>query len=377
MNLNHKRLLIFYPSNKRSIAMESMVRGLKNMGINILFLTLAEKGSIHTTLNRYNIRTFSSTNLFRSGVIRYTINLFRLILFIYRYKIDVVHSHLQDSNILAVIAQFFVPVKIIIFRHHFNLHSLFDPDIKRNRNEIFGEKIINKLAKTIIVPSESIYQAILTNEKVSPTKLFVIPYTYDFDAYPKPNKNIVENLRNKYPAKLRLLMCSRYIKAKRHDLAFKVIHEILKQEKLDLILFSLDDGPEFEKMKEYVVKNDLQNQIILTGYKYNVIDYMELCDILIHPSLYEASNSVVKEMGYMSKSVIVMEGVGDFNEYIENYWNGFTLNHGNTFNDLKEIIISIYYENIDVKKLGENLKNTVMEKYGIKSEFVEKYLKYV
>jgi len=377
MILKNKRLLIYYPSNKRSIAMESMVRGLNDIGIDIKFLTIAEKGSIHTTLNQFNIKTFSSPNKIKLGVIRYLINLIHLIFFSYRNKIQVIHSHLQDSNIIAVIAQFFIPAKVIIFRHHFNFQSLFEPNLKRNRNEVIGEKIINNLARIIIVPSESIYQAIITNEHVYPDKLSVIPYIYDFNEYPKPDKNTVELLRNKYPAKLRLLMCSRYIKAKRHELAFKIIHELLKEKKLDIILFSLDNGPEFEKMRDYVEKNDLHDRIILTGYKENVIDYMELCDLLIHPSLYEASNSVVKEMGFMSKTVAVVKGIGDFDEYIENNLNGFSMNPENTYEEIKKIILSSYHDNVDLKKIGKNLKNTVEAKYGIKSDLIKRYLNYI
>ena len=52
---------------------------------------------------------------------------------------------------------------------------------------------------------------------------------------------------------------------------------------------------------------------------------MAACDLMIHPSLSDASNSAIKEMGLLSKAVAVCSEVGDFDEYIVNDVNGFLM----------------------------------------------------
>ena len=54
----------------------------------------------------------------------------------------------------------------------------------------------------------------------------------------------------------------------------------------------------------------------MVGFREDFVNYMAAADLLIHPSLTEASNNVVKEMGLLQKGVAVCRHVGDFNDFI-------------------------------------------------------------
>ncbi len=366
------RLLIFYPSNKRSVVLETICQLYSTNGINISVLTISEKGDFHTELDKMNIRNFSMNRNHKgiSGLIK---NIFYLTRFCNRNKIDIIHSHLQDANIISVFSQFLIRSKVIIFRHHF--FTDLDSKIKRNKNEIFGEKIINLLAKKIIVPSKSNYYFISKNEKVNPEKIDIIPYIYDFRRYPAPNFPHVDELRNRYPSKLTLLMCSRHTKEKRHILAFDVVKELVNMG-LDIMLIVLDDGPERINLENYVISNNLENRIIFMGFRKDFIDFMTFSELLIHPSISEASNNSVKEMGMLKKGVAVCKGVGDFDDYIQDGKNGFIIDHGNPHESLKKIIIYSFHNKNSLESMGEQLKISIENRFGLNESLIKKYLEY-
>lgn len=367
-----KRVLVYFPSSKRTVAMESMIIALNKKGIEMYFLTTCEPGDLHKQLAKHGIKC-DSNHLNYGRLINFIRQVIYLVRFCKREDIDIVFSHLQDANIIAVIAQFFSKTRFIIFRHHFNYQAIIDKDVKRNSNEIIGEKLVNTLSKVLVVPSQGVRSSIIKNEKVNNKKLKIIPYIYDFSKYAAPNPSEVEMIISKFPAKLRLIMVSRFIKPKRHELVFQMVEELIRNGYDDIVLIALDDGPEKSSLEEYIKINNLTGKIVLPGFKKNVIDYMSASDLLIHPSLYDASNSVVKEMGLLSKPIIAVNGIGDFNSYIQNGYNGFLISSENSYEELKSIIINAYNDISSLNNLGFNLRNTVLKKFSVSDKSLQPY----
>ena len=115
----------------------------------------------------------------------------------------------------------------------------------------------------------------------------------------------------------------------------------------------------------------------MLGFKTNFVDLMAAADVLVHPSLTEASNSAVKEMGMLEKAVIVCEGVGDFNDYIENGVNGFLISTKDTEVHLEKIMREMYSNKHDLKKIGMNLRDTVHAKFDRSEKIFNMYLELV
>src|SRR5215471_8366974 len=152
-----KRVLLYYPPNKRSIAIETLCNTIKEAGHELIVLTLTEKGAFHHEVEKKGIKTYSH-KLERKVSSKYFVSHARyLIRFCKRHRIDTVWSQLQEGNIIAVIAQPFLKAQLITFRHH--AESAFYAEfgeklgLQRSRREVFLDKIINRLAKTIVVPS--------------------------------------------------------------------------------------------------------------------------------------------------------------------------------------------------------------------------------
>ncbi len=371
----NKRVLFYYPSNKRSVSLETIIFSLQKEGVKFTLLTTCEKGSFHQELERYGIKTYSSNIKKTNSLVYYFRQLLFLIKFTKQGKFDFIFSHLQHTNFISVLAQYFYSAKCIVVRHHYKFNKGF-PNIplKVDNMEVVFDKIINRLAKKIIVPSLGVYNGMKNHEKVNMKKVEIIPYMYDFSSYSKPNIKNCKAIKIKYNSDLLAIMVSRLIPFKRHHLVFSSINNLVK-EGLDIKLMVFDTGIEEERLKLYIKENNLEENIFMLGYQENLIDYMKSSDILIMPSLTEASNNVVKEMGLMEKAVSVCKNVGDFDEYIRDGENGFLMDTENPGEDMEKILRKVYQNKNILDNLGKELYQDIMVRFDQSSLVLEKYKK--
>lgn len=368
------KLLFYYPSNKRSIQIETLLKTLKEENVDVSFLSLTPKGALHTELENLGIPTFANP-IEKSGAISYYFNqLIFLIRFLKKNQIDVVFSNLQQANLIAIFARLFVRSKILCFRHHFK----FFPEGEQknyaiNKNEQIGDKLINLLAPRIIVPSSGVYNGMIRFEKVKRSKIQIIPYMYDFDNYGRPNAENVTKIQDDYPATLRLIMVSRLIPLKRHLMVLPVV-KVLIEQGLDIHLFILDEGPEKEKIENFIHEHQLHGKVTLLGFRRDFLDFMAASNLIIHPSITEASNSAVKEMALLEKSAIVCRGVGDFDDYIEDQIDGFQCDIEKFPEEAKVILERIYSNPESLRIMGKKLRNKVISQFSVTPEITRQYL---
>jgi glycosyltransferase involved in cell wall biosynthesis len=369
------KILFYYPSNKRTIALETLLIELRKKNHEIIILTTCQKGDFHFYMESVGFKTYS--NELKSQGIKYYLRQFLfLINFCKEQNIDLIHSHLQHTNIIAVLSQYFIKSKVIVFRHHFRFIDHIEEKISINKNEILFDKIINFLAKVIVVPSKGVYEGIKKHENVKIEKVNIIPYIYDFSKYQEPNTIEIQNIKQQYPCRLRLIMVSRLIKLKRHYIVFPIIKELI-QSGYDIKLIVLDEGPEKENLEKYISDYDLKDQIIMHGFRRDFVNFMAAADLLIQPSLTDASNSAAKEFALLEKTVVVSENVGDYNEYVINNISGYLIPLKDSEKHLKEIIIDAYNNPDKINSMGKILKKEVLLKFDISNanEIIKMYEK--
>lgn len=347
---------------------------LVEKGHEVLLLTTAPLGDLHSSVQEKGIPVYAN-GIPKNNAFFYYINQIKFLIgFCKEHKIDFVFSHLMHTSFIAVIAQYFMKTKVVAFRHHFKFSKGFpELNLQVNKGEKTVDAIVNRLAYKIVVPSSGVYNGMIKYENINYDKLSIIPYIYNFNAYGNSNLNNVELIKKQFPAKLRLLMCARLIPFKRHDIVFPIIKELVHEEKLDIKMLVLDKGPEEKKLKEYIDENDLKDHIFMLGFRRNFLDYMSACDFLIHPSLTEASNNVVKEFGLMEKPVIVCKGVGDFDDYIEEEKNSYFMEIKNPEEKIKETIKKLYREPSIISTLGVELKKRVLSEFADNENVINKY----
>ena len=362
-----KRILLYYPPNKRSVAIETLCRGVKDAGHELIVLTLTEKDSFHQQMEKMGFATFT-TVMDRKPSWKYFLKQARyLIRFCKEHKIDYVWSHLQEANIIAVMSQQFMRAKVVTFRHH--AESAFYAEygqqfgMQRNKNEARFDKIINRLAKKIVVPSSGVWYGMEKYEGCDMRKVKLLPYIYDFTTYQQPDPEKVKLLKNNNPCQLRLIMVSRMVPTKQHMPVFQLVKKLVA-EGLSIKMIVMDDGPLKPELETFIRENKLTTVIDMVGFRSDFINFMAAADLLIHPSLTEASNNVVKELALLEKGVAVCKDVGDFNDYIRDGQNGFMIDRANLVSSLEAIIRTAYAGKERLEKMGKELKKDVLDMFS-------------
>jgi glycosyltransferase involved in cell wall biosynthesis len=365
------KILIYYPNSRETIPFNSLLPKLNKNGNELLILTLSPRGKLHEDLESRGIKTFYIDKNERPRFLFFISHVFFLIRFCWKNKIDIVFSHINPTNIIAVIAQYFIKSKVVIFRHHFDY--ILEPQKKpKFNNEQIGLNIINILAKKIVVPCSTVYNGMVKYESVRPSKLSIIPYYYDFNLYPIPQADEVARIRQQYGCKLLLLLSARMFPLKRHILGLEILLNIVRKN-YDVKLIISDEGPEKNNLLKFVSENNLNDKVFFIGFTTQIINYMKACDILIHPSLTEASSSTVKEVGLQEKVVIACNGVGDFDDYLMDGFNGFLVSPESTMQEMEKIIVDLYDNDDKRIKIGKELRKTILDKFSISESGTKLY----
>jgi glycosyltransferase involved in cell wall biosynthesis len=352
-------ILFYSPFNQRSRDTETLMIAFKKEGHTVISLSQQEGHIIHPLLQQFGIETYSYVLPGkRSGIWYFFRHILYFIRFCYQHKVDIVYSHLEPSNFVASIGQYFIKAKVYLCRHHINESNLyqFDKDLYY--------KLTYKLAKKIIVVSNHAKQYMVEKEKIPAEKIIHINLAYNFDLYPKPNENKVEELRAKFGKnKLVLLGACRFTKFKRPDLLIEVVHE-LKKKNIDATLVMMGKGEMEKKLNTLISNLQLNNDVYLTGYVENVMDYYASCDFFLHPSLLESSCVVVKEAGLVQKPVIVCKGIGDFDAYLAHQENAFVVDQKNFVKESVKLIEAYYQQKDFLLMMGKKLHEAIYHNFS-------------
>lgn len=362
------RILLFIDNNIKTIPYEVPLLALQRKGHEILFLNILESGPIHQEYKGYGIPVFSMEDkrITLKHLLRYVVFFIR---FCRKQRIDVVFAHLSIPSFIGVLGQYFIQSKVVCFRHHFNFVNLSqETKYKINKIDKLIDKVNAKLAPKIILPSKYLKDLIQKNEGVPGKKMEIIPYTYNWSRFLE--KSHSKAMPADCGSPLKLLMISRLTTLKRPELAIAVLAALHKKG-IRSALTIVGAGEMADTLKDYAAASGISEAVYFAGFKKDVVPYITNSDFLIHPSLTEASSSVIKEAGVLGLPVIVCNGVGDFNDYIINGINGWLVNPDNFINEAQTII-----ETTDCEKrnrIGIELKKTILDKFSLTESVVNSY----
>jgi glycosyltransferase involved in cell wall biosynthesis len=354
-------ILIYFPYNLRTVEQQSVMEMLVSEGHKVVLLTTCERGYLHEYVEQKGvIAEWINTNEIKGKADFYTVNLKKLKSVLKKYRIDVVIAHQQATALIAGLLRMVQKFPLIYVRHN------TDEDYQLNAARAkWYNRLINLITPVKVAPSSVVERFWIEKEAISPKQIHRINYGYNFGQYEAPVQERVESIKEAFPTSLRILSMARLVPSKRHEIMFSVIKQ-LTDEGVDCKFLCLGIGPLEKELREKIIAGGMQERIFLLGRKDNVFDYIEACDVFMHLSSTEASNSAVKEVALCKKSVLVREGVGDFDDYIRSDFNGFLLNKNSPKERAVAILMAISKNEIDKKKIGDQLFETVIDSFDIK-----------
>lgn len=138
------------------------------------------------------------------------------------------------------------------------------------------------------------------------------------------------------------------------------MHTVVK-EAGDTRLILVGDGPERHRVELLVDKLDLRRNVLLTGYRRDIIDLLRCSDVLVLCSEIESAPLTLLE-GMSSGIPVIATAVGGIPEIVADGRNGFLV-PPNSPRELAEKILEL---NADMKlrlRMGEAARRTVLERF--------------
>ena len=253
-------------------------------------------------------------------------DLFRILYFVRRNSINIIHAHGKGAGLIARIIKLLVKIPIIYTYHgiHLKCHNKLS-----NFIYILYENIFSSLddQKIFVSKSEKKY-ALKSGLKIGQKHLII-----NNGVSNKKRKNINKDYINSEKENhLRIISICRFVSQKN-------INEILKIAfKLPFHKFIIiGDGPLWENINTEKKQLKLEN-VQLLGLKKNVFKYLKESDIYISTSLYEGLPISIIEAMSIGLPIVASNVIGNKDTILHNE-SGFLY-------DLGDIQMATYYINL-------------------------------
>ena len=246
--------------------------------------------------------------------------------------IKIIHTHGVPSNLVGLILKNLTGVKQIA-----TIHSDLNFDfsgIKKNMYLTLEKFVLPRIDKVICVSNELKSKI---QDRCSNIECIVINNGV------KKGSN---NRMNTVDEKINFLLVGRLTKVKNHELMIKALAK-LNKDKFDFKCVIVGEGEEKENLGNLILQHDLDEKVILEGFRDDVRLYMNKSDALVMTSLMEGIPLVILE-AFAEKLLVISSKVGGIEELIDNEVNGILYNSNNVdelYDILKDVLLNKFYIN--------------------------------
>jgi glycosyltransferase involved in cell wall biosynthesis len=280
--------------------------------------------------------------------------------------IDIIHTHLIKPYAIAGLVNIILRKKFI-----FNYHGIF---VSRNVYYGFIEKLIYwkihfilylfRVVDAVLVPSQKGKELLLAE-----TKLFPEPFVY-YNGYSlkqsmsEPDVELSERIEDLRKDKKIIAVIGRLEVDKRIDKAIAIIKNLIfKKEKVHLLVFG--DGRLKNELKNLIDKENLNDNIDLSGYVSGVNNYYKFFDVVLFTSDWEGMPLTMWE-AMANRVPIVAPDVGGFKEILEENNCGLVYEQHNLDNAEQALLKLLRNEELRIK-LGTNGFGAIKDKYNTRN----------
>ncbi|MBA2734773.1 MAG: glycosyltransferase [Acidobacteria bacterium] len=289
----------------------------------IIVASLSPTGPLLDDMKERGIQTFALDCTRRA---QYPRAVFRLAAWLRRERIDVIQTHLFDASLVGLMAARLARTPLSIFTGH---HSHEIP-LYRRRALLWADCLSSRwLSHHVIAHSVDMKEIFVQYEGVPPEKIAVIPLGFELDRW-NPSTAGRERVRTELSlgGKVVFGAVGRMYWIKDYPTLFKAFAPIAAKMR-ETMLLVVGDGQDREQLERLARELSLEERIIFTGQRSDIVDVLSAVDVFVHPSLAESFGQVIVEALALGKPVVSTD-VGVSREIIENGVNGFLVPTGNS-----------------------------------------------
>lgn len=291
--------------------------------------------------------------------------LVKLYFFIRKNRFDIVHTHTSKAGILGRIAAKLAGVPIIFNTPHGGIfHSIF-----------YGPKTIFLLSKfenfvahftdKIITCSKNEKKDFLEHKIASDDKYITMYWGIRQDNFIKTYDSISKRRELGIPADAILIgNIARLVPQKGHIFcleAFKMLVDRFSKAKLLIV----GDGVLKSNIEAKIKELNLNNKVIMTGYRNDVPEILSAIDISLHTSIWEGTPIAVIEAMMMVKAIVATK-VGGIPELIEDGVTGILIPPYDK-QAFVDAITTLINDKTLAKRIGETAHQYAKEKFTLES----------
>lgn len=295
-SLNRDKFKVFLFTAKDGILVKdaSVINGL----------TLVKSGSLERAINP--LRDFSA--------------LLQIFLFIKKNKIHVVHTHSSKAGLLGRTAAKMAGVKVILHTIHGWSFNNYQHPAVRNLF-IFLERMAAKFTNKIIVVCKHDLQKGLNNRIAGETKYALISYGVDYKRF---NNDMGQRVKQNLGVKKEELLVTNIscFKPQKSPLDFIKLAALIKPVCPKAKFLLVGDGKLRKKIEKTVKQLNLEDRVILSGWRRDIPEILSATDIFVLTSLWEGLPITVLEAGIAGVPVVATD-TGGIREVVSEGETGF------------------------------------------------------
>ena len=277
-------------------------------------------------------------------------------------KSDILYLHSSKAGALGRIATFFNrKIKVI-----YNAHGwYFNADIGKKKKLLFQviEKILAYRANKIIAISKSEYDSAIEKSICKENKLVLVENGIDIEKY-SDYETYREDTRKRYGISKKDIVVGivgRVSEQKDPITTIEAAVEVIKQNKNIYFMF-VGAGDLEEEVLKIARDNNIESNIIITGWVENVKEYISAFDIALLPSKWEGFGLAIVEYMICKKPIIATR-IGGIANILKKSDSAFFIEKENSkdiVNAIKDII-----NNKNINDMIVNNYNECKERFSI------------
>lgn len=249
----------------------------------------------------------------------YPLGLLRLIGFLRRARIDILHTHLFEPSVIGLLAGRLTATSLLMMtRHYSDYHTRI-----HKRWHVRLDQLCTRLCDRIIAVSQHTADHMRTVEHAPPAKLHVILNGIDFTRVQLLTPDARARVRREFAATDAhlLLIVARLHPEKGHSYLFRALPQIARQVHKPVRLLVAGRGPSDAAYRAEVRTLGIEHLVTFTGFRKDGPDLIAAADLLVLPSVAEAFGLVLTEALYLGTPVVATR-VGGIPEIVDDGVDG-------------------------------------------------------
>ncbi len=232
----------------------------------------------------------------------YPLGLVRLARYLWRERIDILHTHLFEPSAIGLAAGVWARTPLrVMTRHYSDYHTRIHKNL-----HVRVDQWCNRRSQAIIAVSEHTAEHLIAVEQADRRKVHTVVNGIDFDRVRLSAPEAPARLRQELtPAGEHLLLIvARLHPEKGHEYLFQAVAELNRTLPRPVILAAAGTGPFAEAYRVKVQEMGCTDFVRFLGFRKDVADLMAAADVMVLPSVAEAFGLVLTEALYLGTPVV-------------------------------------------------------------------------